>query len=146
MELQGEERWGRSESLGRATNNQAELWAVGLALDLINSRAPNLRVEVRTDSQYVLKHLTARVQSGTLNKDQIHALRDRLASLEPRVSFYWVRGLANIAGNEWVDREASARSGRKIVPCPPERRASSTPPGAIAGDPTGKSDGAAHKG
>ena len=77
--LPGGVRWGRSEALGKATNNQAELWAIGLAFDLISTHAPDLRVEIRSDSQYTIKHMTAQVFTGSSNKRQALDLRTFLS-------------------------------------------------------------------
>ena len=113
--LPGGPRWGRSEALGKATNNQAELWAVDLALDLITARASDLRVEVRSDSRYTIRHLTTQVASGVTNRAQVNALRERLEAMDQKVTLQWVRGHAATEGNEWVDKEAKRRA-KALVP------------------------------
>jgi len=88
--------------LGEATNNVAELAAVLAGLEAV--KQPHLRVEVHTDSEYVIGVLTRghRVQAnGDLVKTLLTEMR-RFANLH----FVKVAAHAGIPGNERADRLA----------------------------------------
>ncbi len=63
----GEEIKGYSETIGEATNNQAEYQAVIWALKKIKAlfgkkKAQDMEIEIRTDSELVVKHLNHEYQ------------------------------------------------------------------------------------
>lgn len=88
--------------LGRATNNEAELRAVLVALEAV--KRPELRVEVHTDSEYVIGVLSRghKVKANVDLVQEIQAEMRRFADLH----FMKVAAHAGIAGNERADRLA----------------------------------------
>lgn len=103
---------------GKATNNQAELGAAIMALqDPALLQAPELRVIIHSDSEYVVKSATSwitgwkakgwRTASGAPVKNQ--DLMVALDSLnQPRYVFHHVYGHTGIAWNDYVDQLANA--------------------------------------
>jgi len=94
--------------LGRATNNVAELTAIGMALELLDQAglpvdAPAI---VLTDSGY--SHgVLCRNWKAKANQELIFDLRARLKA-RPGVEVAWVAGHVGIAGNERADELANA--------------------------------------
>ena len=88
--------------LGEATNNQAELEAVLAGLRAV--KRPQLAVEIRTDSEYVIGVLTKghKVKANEALVAAIHTEMERFANL----SFTKVAAHAGIEGNERADRLA----------------------------------------
>lgn len=96
-----------SLSLGRATNNVAELSAIGLALELLDQHEvdPSVPVVILTDSDY--SHgVLCRGWKAKANRDLIVGLRERLAG-RAGVQIQWVAGHAGIDGNERADALAN---------------------------------------
>lgn len=94
-------------SLGRGTNNIAELTAIDIALDVLDEaevpgEAP---VAIFSDSDYVNGVLT-RGWKAKKNTELILGLRARLKK-RPGVEIVWVAGHAGIAGNERADALAT---------------------------------------
>jgi ribonuclease HI len=96
-----------SRSLGRATNNVAELTAIGIALDLLDEVGvpPAAPVVVFTDSKYADGVLTKRWKAKA-NTELIEELRLRLRR-RPGVRIQWVAGHVGVAGNEQADELAN---------------------------------------
>ena len=88
--------------LGRATNNEAELRAVLVALEAV--KRPDLRVEVRTDSEYVIGVLS-RGHKVKANVDLVAAIHREMARFE-NLHFVKVPAHAGVPGNERADRLA----------------------------------------
>jgi len=96
-----------SRSLGRATNNVAELTAVALALDVLDDEgaAPDAPVALLSDSDYTNGVLT-RNWKAKANRELILELRERLAA-RPGLTIHWVAGHAGTEGNERADQLAN---------------------------------------
>lgn len=108
VELPGGRRAEASRSLGRATNNIAELTAIGLALDLLDeAELPAVApVVVFTDSKYSYGVL-CQGWKAKANGELIRGLRARLGA-RPGVEVQWVAGHVGIAGNERADQLANS--------------------------------------
>src|SRR5690606_34490022 len=105
-----------ARALGTATNNIAELTAVGIALDLLDEAGvpPDAPVAVLCDSQYTLGVL-ALGWKAKANAALIAELRQRLAA-RPGVELHWVAGHVGTGGNEAADRLANEGvAGRSFV-------------------------------
>lgn len=96
-----------SLSLGRATNNVAELSAVGLALDLLEEAGVEAEAPVAlfTDSKYTNGVLCLGWKAKA-NRELILGLRERLASRRGLV-IHWIAGHVGIDGNERADQLAN---------------------------------------
>jgi ribonuclease HI len=111
-------------ALGRATNNVAELTAIGLALDLLDEAnvPPDAPAVVFTDSSYAHGVLT-KGWKAKANTELILALRGRLRR-RPALVIQWVAGHVGVEGNERADvlanRGVSGLSER--TPFPPATR------------------------
>lgn len=94
-------------SLGRGTNNIAELTAIDIALDLLDeAEVPgDAPVAIFSDSDYVNGVLT-RGWKAKKNTELILGIRARLKK-RPGVEIVWVAGHAGIAGNERADALAT---------------------------------------
>ncbi|HHO52736.1 MAG TPA: ribonuclease HI [Deltaproteobacteria bacterium] len=101
--LPGRPRAEGCRSLGRATNNVAELTAVGLALDILDQAGveADARVAILTDSDYT-NGVLCRGWKAKANTLLIRGLRERLAS-RPGTVLHWVAGHVGIEGNERAD-------------------------------------------
>lgn len=108
VEAPGGPRVERSLSLGRATNNVAELTAVRAALDILDeSEVPaDAEVAVFTDSKYTMGVLTQGWKAKA-NAALIADLRTRLKA-RPGVTVYWIAGHVGVDGNERADALANA--------------------------------------
>jgi ribonuclease HI len=100
------ERW---RAHGQATNNIAELSAVGLALDALAEAGTDESspVMVFTDSKYAIGVLSQNWKANA-NAELVAELRSRLRRW-PALRWTWVAGHAGIEGNERAD--ALARRG-----------------------------------
>lgn len=96
-----------SRSLGRATNNIAELTAIEIALDLLDeaSVARETPVVLFTDSKYADGVLT-RGWKAKANTDLVLSLRARLRA-RPSLRIQWVAGHVGVDGNERADALAN---------------------------------------
>jgi ribonuclease HI len=96
-----------SRSLGRATNNIAELTAVGLALELLDVAEvdPDVPVALFTDSKYTNGVLCLGWKAKA-NRELIMALREALGA-RPGVALHWIAGHVGIDGNERADALAN---------------------------------------
>lgn len=96
--------WRAALALGQATNNIAELTAIGLALDLLGEVAPDAPAVVWTDSSYAIGVLS-KGWKAKANTELVGELRRRLA--ERPVELRWVKGHAGTEGNELADELAN---------------------------------------
>ncbi len=97
--------------LGTATNNEAELAAVLAALEAV--KRPALRVEIRTDSEYVIGVLT-RGHKVKANVELVAQIQKEMARFSD-LHFVKVAAHAGVPGNERADRLArdAIRSGTR---------------------------------
>ena len=94
-------------SVGQATNNVAELTAIGLALDMLESlEVPaDHGVALLTDSDY--SHgVLCRGWKAKANRELILGLRERL-SQRPGLAIHWIAGHTGVEGNERADALAN---------------------------------------
>ena len=102
------------------TNNRMELLAVIKGLEAI--KWENARVEVWSDSTYVVKAVTERWLEGWIAKDWKKVknpdLWQRFLPLyrKHRVTFHWLKGHAGQAENERCDRLAVTAYGMPDLP------------------------------
>lgn len=96
-----------SLSLGRATNNVAELAAIGLALELLDERGvpQTLGGAILTDSAYA-HGVLARGWKAKANQALIHQLKEALAA-RSKLALHWIAGHVGIEGNERADALAN---------------------------------------
>jgi ribonuclease HI len=96
-----------SRALGRATNNIAELTAVGMALELLDAVGFSALdpVVLYTDSSYA-KGVLVQGWKAKANVELITDLRDRLRR-RPTVRIEWVAGHVGLADNERADALAN---------------------------------------
>lgn len=97
-----------SRSLGRGTNNIAELTAIGMALDLLDAGGVDAAapVAIFSDSSYADGVLT-RGWKAKANAELIAELKRRLRA-RPGVTLQWVAGHVGVEGNERADALANA--------------------------------------
>lgn len=100
------ERW---KALGHGTNNQGELTAIALALDVLDEDAvpADAAVAVFTDSSYARGVLQLGWKAQA-NRELIDGIRARLRA-RPGAELHWVAGHVGVADNERAD--ALARKG-----------------------------------
>ncbi|MEM1022856.1 MAG: ribonuclease H [Myxococcota bacterium] len=96
--------WRAARALGQATNNIAELTAIGLALDMLDEGAPDSPAVVWTDSSYAIGVLR-KGWKAKANTELVSELRGRLAGRP--VELRWVKGHAGTEGNEAADELAN---------------------------------------
>ncbi len=96
-----------SRSLGRATNNIAELTAIACVLELLDeAEVPeDAPVAVLTDSKYAVGVLSLGWKANA-NRELIQQIRGDLAR-RTGVSLYWIAGHVGTAGNERADTLAN---------------------------------------
>jgi ribonuclease HI len=102
--LYGDHRREISESIGRATNNVAELKAIKRALELL--KRSDLPVEIHTDSTYCIGVLT-RGWKPAMNQDLIHGIRELMGQFK-HLRVLKVKGHSGVQGNERADALATA--------------------------------------
>ncbi len=110
-----------SRSLGRATNNVAELTAIAMVLDALDAEgvAPEAAVAVLSDSDYANGVLT-RGWKAKANRELITGLRERLQA-RPGLVLHWVAGHVGTDGNERADALANegvagTTNSRRLAP------------------------------
>lgn len=96
-----------AQSLGRATNNIAELTAIEMALELLDEAdvPPDARVVLLSDSSYARGVLTQGWKARA-NRELIVGIREKLAA-RPGVELHWIAGHVGVAGNERADALAN---------------------------------------
>jgi ribonuclease HI len=104
LRLPNGQKWRAALALGQATNNIAELTAIGLALDLLAELAPEAPAVIWTDSSYAIGVLS-KGWKAKANTGLVAELRRRLA--ERPVELRWVKGHAGTEGNELADELAN---------------------------------------
>lgn len=90
-------------SLGHGTNNQGELSAIGLALDLLDDVfvSRSAKIAVFTDSSYA-HGVLAKNWKAKANPELIADLRQRLAEFTD-LELFWIAGHVGLPGNERAD-------------------------------------------
>ena len=107
-------------NLGYGTNNMAEIFAIGMAIELICKhdalRTLGSRYIILSDSSLAINV----IKNGTKSKDSrelARSVRTKLRGLRIRtqVNFVWVKGHEGISGNEFAD--TAAAKGASISAC-----------------------------
>ena len=118
----------QSAALGSGTNNIGELYAIGMAMDLIlEARAQGkqlhheAKVHVLTDSNYAKGMLALEYKAKT-NQQLIEAVKGKIAKVcrNNPVFIHWVAGHSKISGNELADKLAmqgalNSKDGVQII-------------------------------
>lgn len=98
-------RFELARSLGRATNNIAELTAIDLALDQLEREDTSLPIAVLTDSSYSIGVLV-KGWKAKANQELVARIRERVGRM-PGITFHWVAGHVGTEGNERADALAN---------------------------------------
>ena len=108
VQLPGGRKGEWARSLGRGTNNIAELTAIEMALELLDEAdiAPDAPVALFSDSSYARGVLTQGWKAKA-NQELIRQIKAKLAE-RPGVTLHWVAGHVGVAGNERADTLANA--------------------------------------
>ena len=94
---------------------ETEVTTLLLAANWINQEgAEEDHILICSDSQSALSALE---RSGKEDDIDISTVRNRLASVKPRISMQWIPGQCGIIGNEWADEAAGVAA--ITVPCLP---------------------------
>lgn len=101
------ERGEAAKSLGRATNNVAELTAIELALELLDERKvpATAKGAIFTDSAYA-HGVLARGWKAKANAQLVERVRSMLEA-RPDLELHWIAGHVGIEGNERADALAN---------------------------------------
>lgn len=120
-------------SLGRGSNNQAELYALGMCLSqllLLSESLPHLtKALIFSDSQLAIRAATS-IKPPLTNIPLTIALRKAYthASKKLAIRIHWIRGHSDIGGNERVDRisKSFAQISSNVITLPPPSFPAST--------------------
>lgn len=104
VRLPGGQRHEAWLAIGQGTNNQGELSAIGLALDLVEQLGFHGPVHVLTDSDYS-RGVLAQGWKAKANVELIAGLKARLKAR--RVTLHWVAGHVGLPENERADQLAN---------------------------------------
>jgi ribonuclease HI len=127
-----------SSELGSQTNQRAELMAGIRALERTAGLALGSPLEIRSDSEYLIKGMTEWMPQWKKNgwhsstkkpvkNKELWLKLDVLATSHPaKITWTHVRGHANVAGNEEADKAATRASARTEEEEPPAKRAKTT--------------------
>lgn len=108
--IAGKHRKDLSQGYKLTTNNRMELLAVIIGLEALKN--PGMNVTIYSDSKYVVDAVTKRWvfdwQKKGFKKKKNVDLWQRFLRVYPKhqIKFQWVKGHANIEGNELADRLA----------------------------------------
>lgn len=91
--------------IGYATNNQAELKAMLIALRKLRKRYRDIPVTIYSDSQYAIRAVTGQFRKIKANKELIKEVQDEVKNFQ-HVQFQWVKGHANCAEHNQADKIA----------------------------------------
>ncbi|MCB9686538.1 MAG: reverse transcriptase-like protein [Alphaproteobacteria bacterium] len=121
VELPDGRRAEAARALGRATNNVAELTAIGMAIDLLEAAeiTPISPVVIFTDSSYA-EGVLKKGWKAKANTELILELRQRLRG-RSGTRLEWVAGHVGVAGNERADQLANAGVAGRSFATPFER-------------------------
>ena len=97
-------------AIGEATNNIGELWAIGLALEIISSILgdevclQNSHIVIFTDSKWAKAIVECKAAAAD-HLTLVHAVRNRVLTTEQtrRVVIEWVGGHIDLEGNDFAD-------------------------------------------
>ena len=95
----------------RGTNNIGELYAIWMALDIVNSKFNDKikrNIVIFSDSDYSINVLTGKWKIKA-NKELIGWIKNDIKNIENRynIVWYWVKGHIGIKGNEIADSLAN---------------------------------------
>jgi ribonuclease HI len=91
--------------IGTATNNQAELIAILVALRKLKTRYRDIPVTVYSDSQYAIRAVTGQFRKIKANAELIKEVQAEVKNFQ-HVQFQWVKGHADCAEHNQADRIA----------------------------------------
>jgi ribonuclease HI len=93
------------QHIGIATNNQAELKAILIALQRLRNRYHDIPVTVYSDSQYAIRAVTGQFKKIKVNQELIKEVQAEVKNFQ-HVQFQWVKGHANCAEHNQADQIA----------------------------------------
>lgn len=91
--------------IGYATNNQAELKAMLIALQKLYKRYKDIPITIYSDSQYAIRAVTGQFRKIKANKELIEQVQAEVKKFK-KVIFNWVKGHADCAEHNQADKIA----------------------------------------
>jgi len=127
-------------TIGKRSNNRAELWAIKRAIDIVESSSASFDcaadvLVIHTDSSYSINALTVwrnewqttNFRDGTIaNRDIIEQVWATIDNCSYSVEFEWVSGHAGIIGNEHADVLAKEGADKTTTRIPSPTAATAT--------------------
>lgn len=104
VRLPGGEHQEAHKALGKATNNVGELYAIGMALDILDRVGFQGEVHVLTDSKYSLGVLSLGWKAKA-NQELIASVKSKV--LKRKATIHWIAGHVGIPENERADALAN---------------------------------------